>query len=123
MMPGEIHAVIDAAHRFGVKVTAHSGSPVATSIAVDYGLDCVEHGYFLDRPTLKKMKEHGTWLVPTIVVSQPASAPFFERIGSPPMVPETARFRRQGPLAGAGDGYRGRREYRPGHRPDARRTQ
>ena len=84
MTPEEIHAVIDAAHRFGVKVTAHSGSPVATSIAVDYGLDCVEHGYFLDRPTLKKMKEHGTWLVPTIVVSQPATAPFFERIGSPP---------------------------------------
>ena len=84
MMPEEIHTVIDAAHRFGAKVTAHSGSPVATDIAIDAGLDCVEHGYFLDRPTLKKMKEHGTWLVPTIVVSQPATAPFFERIGSPP---------------------------------------
>ena len=60
MTPGEIHAVIDAAHRFGVKVTAHSGSPAATDIAVDAGLDCVEHGYFLDRKTLKKMKEHGT---------------------------------------------------------------
>ena len=84
MTPEEIHAVIDAAHRFGVKVTAHSGSPTATSIAVDAGLDCVEHGYFLDRPTLKKMKEHGTWLVPTIVVSQPATEPFFKRLGSPP---------------------------------------
>ena len=84
MMPEEIHTVVDAAHRFGAKVTAHSGSPVATDIAIDAGLDCVEHGYFLDRPTLKKMKEHGTWLVPTIVVSQPATAPFFERIGSPP---------------------------------------
>ena len=84
MTPEEIHAVIDAAHRFGAKVTAHSGSPTATDIAVDAGLDCVEHGYFLDRKTLKKMKEHGTWLVPTIVVSQPATQPFFERIGSPP---------------------------------------
>ena len=83
MTPEEIEAVVDAAHRFGVKVTAHSGSPAATNVAVDAGLDCVEHGYFLDRPTLKKMKEHGTWLVPTIVVSQPATAPFFERIGSP----------------------------------------
>ena len=83
MTPEEIEAVVDAAHRFGVKVTAHSGSPPATNVAVDAGIDCVEHGYFLDRPTLKKMKEHGTWLVPTIVVSQPATAPFFERIGSP----------------------------------------
>ena len=84
MTPGEIQAVIDAAHRFGVKVTAHSGSPAATNIAVDAGLDCVEHGYFLDRPTLKKMKEHGTWLVPTIVVTAPGTQPFFERMGMPP---------------------------------------
>ncbi len=84
MTPGEIRAVIDAAHRFGVKVTAHSGSPAATKIAVDAGLDCVEHGYFLDRPTLKKMKEHGTWLVPTIVVTAPGTQPFFERMGMPP---------------------------------------
>ena len=83
MTPAEIHAVIDAAHRFGVKVTAHSGSPTATSIAIDSGLDSVEHGYFLDRPTLRKMKEHGTWLVPTIVVSQPATEPFFKKLGSP----------------------------------------
>ena len=84
MTPEEVHAVIDAAHRFGAKVTAHSGSPAATDVAIDAGLDCVEHGYFLDRKILKKMKEHGTWLVPTIVVSQPATEPFFERIGSPP---------------------------------------
>lgn len=83
MTPEEINAVIDAAHRFGAKVTAHSGSPAATSIAVDAGIDCIEHGYFLDRPILRKMKENGTWLVPTIVVSQPATQPFFEKIGSP----------------------------------------
>ena len=83
MTPEEISAVIDAAHRFGAKVTAHSGSSKATSVAIDFGLDCVEHGYFLDRKTLRKMKKNGTWLVPTIVVSQPATQPFFERIGSP----------------------------------------
>ena len=84
MTPEEIGAVIDAAHRFGAKVTAHSGSPTATQVAIEAGIDCIEHGYFLDRETLQKMKESGTWLVPTIVVSQPATQPFFERIGSPP---------------------------------------
>ena len=29
------------------------------------------------------MAQAGTWLVPTIVVSQPATQPFFEKIGSP----------------------------------------
>ena len=84
MTPEEIGAVIDAAHRFGAKVTAHSGSSAATQVAIEAGIDCIEHGYFLDRETLQKMKESGTWLVPTIVVSQPATQPFFERIGSPP---------------------------------------
>ena len=83
MTPEEINAVIDAAHRFGAKVTAHSGSAAATSIAVDAGIDCIEHGYFLDREVLRKMQRAGTWFVPTIVVSQPATAPFFEKIGSP----------------------------------------
>ncbi|MGH9324445.1 MAG: amidohydrolase family protein [Vicinamibacteria bacterium] len=84
MTPEEISAVIDSAHRYGRKVTAHSGSPQATRVAVDAGIDCIEHGYFLDRETLQKMKAEGTWFVPTIVVSQPATLPFFERIGSPP---------------------------------------
>jgi imidazolonepropionase-like amidohydrolase len=83
MTPEEINAVVDAAHRFGAKVAAHSGSSAATTVAVDAGIDSIEHGYTLDRQVLRKMQKAGTWLVPTIVVSQPATAPFFERIGSP----------------------------------------
>lgn len=83
MTPGEIEAVVDAAHRFGAKVAAHSGSSAATQVAVDAGVDSIEHGYTLDRKVLRNMHRAGTWLVPTIVVSQPATEPFFERIGSP----------------------------------------
>ena len=83
MTPEEIAAVVDAAHRFGVKVAAHSGSSAATETAVDAGIDSIEHGYTLDRKVLRKMARAGTWLVPTIVVSQPATQPFFEAIGSP----------------------------------------
>ncbi len=83
MTPEEIRAVIDAAHRFGAQVTAHSGSPEATNVAIDAGIDSIEHGYFLDRKTIRRMKQEGTWLVPTILVSQPALDPFFEEIGSP----------------------------------------
>ena len=79
----EMEAVIDTAHRHGIKVTAHSGSPIATNEAIDLGLDCVEHGYFLTPEVLHKMKEKGVWLVPTIVVSQPTVMPFFQKIGSP----------------------------------------
>jgi imidazolonepropionase-like amidohydrolase len=64
-------------------VAAHSGSTAATNTAIDAGIDSIEHGYILDRKVLARMKKNGTWLVPTIVVSQPATQPFFERIGSP----------------------------------------
>jgi imidazolonepropionase-like amidohydrolase len=83
MTKAEMEAVIDTAHRHNIKVTAHSGSPVATDEAIDLGLDCVEHGYFLTPEVLHKMKEKGVWLVPTIVVSQPTVLPFFQKIGSP----------------------------------------
>ena len=83
MTPEEIHAVIDTAHRLGAKVTAHSGSPSATSSAVEEGIDCIEHGYHLTREVLRQMKNAGTWYVPTIVVSQPATLPFFVKLGSP----------------------------------------
>ena len=83
MTTDELEAVTDAAHRHGVRVTAHSGSPQATRDAVRAGIDAIEHGYFLTRSEFDLMRDHEVWYVPTIVVSQPATMPFFERIGSP----------------------------------------
>ena len=82
MSHDEIKASVDAANRAGAKVAAHSGSPKATMSAIDAGVTSIEHGYFLDRPTLAEMKRQGTWYVPTIVVSQPASEAFFGEIDS-----------------------------------------
>jgi imidazolonepropionase-like amidohydrolase len=83
MTKDEVAAVTDMAHRHSMKVTAHSGSPGATLEAVEAGLDCVEHGYFLTDEVLKRMVEKGVWLVPTIVVAQRTVMEFFKKIGSP----------------------------------------
>ncbi|MBL8270503.1 amidohydrolase family protein [Steroidobacter sp.] len=83
MTPEEMRAVIDAAHRFGIPVAAHSGSTAATNAAVDAGIDSIEHGYVLDRAVLRKMVKSNTWLVPTIMVTHPGGREYFERIGSP----------------------------------------
>ncbi|MCA1585122.1 MAG: amidohydrolase family protein [Acidobacteria bacterium] len=79
----EVAAVTDMAHRHGMKVTAHSGSPGATLEAIEAGLDCVEHGYFLTDEVLTRMADKGVWLVPTIVVAQRTVMEFFKKIGSP----------------------------------------
>jgi imidazolonepropionase-like amidohydrolase len=83
MTKEEVAAVTDAAHRHGVKVTAHSGSAPATLEAIEAGIDCVEHGYFLTDDVLQRMVAKGVWYVPTIVVSQPTVMEFFKKIGSP----------------------------------------
>jgi imidazolonepropionase-like amidohydrolase len=83
MTPEEMRAIIDASHRFGVKVAAHSGSTAATNAAIDAGVDSIEHGYVLDRAVLKKMVKNNTWLVPTIMVTHPGGKEYFQRIGSP----------------------------------------
>lgn len=91
MTRDEMEAVTDIARRHGVRVTAHSGSAPATMEAIEAGVSCIEHGYFLDRETLRRMKEKDVWYVPTIVVSRPATLPYFERIGSPPWYLERVR--------------------------------
>jgi imidazolonepropionase-like amidohydrolase len=80
----EMRAATDVAHRQGVKVSAHTGSPQATLEALEAGVDSFEHGYFLTEDVFRKMKEQGAWYVPTIVVSQSGAMEFFEKIGSPP---------------------------------------
>ncbi len=91
MTRDELDAVTDIARRHGVRVTAHSGSAAATMEAIEAGVSCIEHGYFLNRDTLRRMKEKDVWYVPTIVVSRPATMPYFERIGSPAWYLERVR--------------------------------
>jgi len=83
MTDEEMRTLIEVAHRNGIKVTAHNGSSVAAHQAMQFGIDCFEHGYHLDDSVLKEMKAKGVWLVPTIVVSQPGAREFYRKIGSP----------------------------------------
>jgi imidazolonepropionase-like amidohydrolase len=83
MTDEEMKTLIEVAHRNGIKVTAHNGSSVAARQAMQFGIDCFEHGYHLDESVLQEMKAKGVWLVPTIVVSQPGAREFYRKIGSP----------------------------------------
>jgi imidazolonepropionase-like amidohydrolase len=80
----EMRAATDIAHRQGVKVAAHTGSPQATLDALSAGVDSFEHGYFLNDEVFKKIKAANAWYVPTIVVSQEGAMEFFRKIGSTP---------------------------------------
>ena len=91
MSMAEMQAAVDVAHSHGVKVTAHTGSPTATLAALHAGVDCFEHGYYLDEQVFREIKKYDRWYVPTIVVSQAGALEFFKKIGSPPWYLERAK--------------------------------
>jgi len=62
----ELKEAIKIAHDRGLKVTAHASDPMA-GIAVEEGIDCIEHGYNLTDETIRLMAEKGTFFCPTIV--------------------------------------------------------
>ena len=70
MADDEIKAVIETAHSLGLKVAAHAHGKQAIEAAVRYGVDSIEHGSYADEETFKLMKEHGTYLVPTLLIAQ-----------------------------------------------------
>ncbi len=74
MQPDEMRAIVETAHALGRKTAAHSHAAEGTRAAVEAGVDTIEHGTFLDDATIKLMKAHGTWLVPTMLAPRAALA-------------------------------------------------
>jgi imidazolonepropionase-like amidohydrolase len=62
----ELVAIVDEAHRLRRKVAAHAHGDGGARLAVEAGVDSIEHGTFLSRATLELMKQRGTFLVPTL---------------------------------------------------------
>ncbi len=62
----EMKAIVADAHRLGRKVAAHAHGAEGIRWAVEAGVDSIEHGSYIDDAGIAAMKEHGTYLVPTI---------------------------------------------------------
>jgi imidazolonepropionase-like amidohydrolase len=64
--PEEMQAIIAEAHRLGRKVAAHAHGAQGIKDAVRAGVDSIEHGSYMDEEGIQLMKQHGTYLVPTL---------------------------------------------------------
>lgn len=88
LTPAELDAIIGEAHNWGRKVAAHSHGDVAARLAVEAGVDSIEHGSFLTPGTLQLMKSKGVYLVPTRMTQLWVD----EKAGTyPPKIGEKAR--------------------------------
>ncbi|MFD5318084.1 amidohydrolase family protein [Streptomyces sp. NPDC127098] len=73
LTPGEMAALVDEATRQGGRgVMVHAHGARAAELAARAGARSVEHGTYLDEAAVGAMAEAGTWLVPTLSVSQSA---------------------------------------------------
>jgi len=62
----EMKAMVADAHRLGRKVAAHAHGAEGIRWAAEAGVDSIEHGSYIDDAGIAAMKEHGTYLVPTL---------------------------------------------------------
>ena len=63
-------AIVDEAHRAGIRVAAHAHGDAAIRACIRAGVDCIEHGSLASDDTIRLMVEHGTFLVPTSYLSE-----------------------------------------------------
>jgi imidazolonepropionase-like amidohydrolase len=85
----EVEAIVDDAHRLGYKVACHASILPAAQLAVDAGVDTIEHGCDLDDETARKMADKGITLVATIVAFQALKKAYMQYMPDSPLIKVT----------------------------------
>lgn len=71
MSPDMVRAVCDKAHAEGYIVSAHVESPEGVRVALENGVDSIEHGAKMDDAMIELFKERGAFLCTTISPALP----------------------------------------------------
>lgn len=66
----ELDAIVATANAYGFKVAAHAHGVEGMQLAIRAGVASIEHGSLMDADTMRLMKKHGTYLVPTILAGE-----------------------------------------------------
>lgn len=73
----EMKAIVDTAHLSGRPVAAHAASDAGVRMAVEAGVDSIEHGYGASEATFRLMKQRGVAYEPTLTAVE-STAEYFE---------------------------------------------
>ena len=64
----ELNVLVDEAHRAKLKVAAHVYSDTAARMAIEAGVNSIEHGLYISEKTFNLMAQKGIYYVPTLMV-------------------------------------------------------
>lgn len=65
----EIDAIVDEAHALGLRVAAHAHTPEGVRIALDHGVDSIEHGTLLPAEQAERLVSAGVSVAPTLLIN------------------------------------------------------
>jgi imidazolonepropionase-like amidohydrolase len=66
----ELDAIVEEAHRAGLRVAAHAHGDAGIRACIRAGVDCIEHGSLASDDTIQMMLDHGTFLVATSALAE-----------------------------------------------------
>lgn len=66
----EVEAIVDEAHALGKRVAAHAHTARGARVAVEAGVDTIEHGSGVDEELAALLLERGTALCPTLSIAE-----------------------------------------------------
>ncbi|MEU6711880.1 amidohydrolase family protein [Nonomuraea sp. NPDC046802] len=66
----EIRAVVDEAHALGMLVASHAHSEDGIRVAVEEGVDSIEHGTLMSRDLAETLAARGTPVAPTLLINE-----------------------------------------------------
>lgn len=71
MSPAMVKVVCEEAHKLGYRVAAHTESPEGVKVALENGVDSIEHGAVMDEQTIQLYREKNAFLCTTISPALP----------------------------------------------------
>ncbi|KAA0070242.1 amidohydrolase family protein [Rhodanobacter sp. T12-5] len=74
--PAELKAIVDTAHQIGRPVAAHAASDAGVRMAVEAGVDTIEHGYGASEATFRLLRQKGVAYEPTLTAVDATSEYF-----------------------------------------------
>ena len=101
MQPGLVKACCDEAHHLGFKVCAHVESPDGVRVALENGVDSIEHGATLDAHMIDLFKQRDVYYVCTISPALPLAKFDPQITGASEMVVYNSDVVMQGVINGA----------------------